>query len=266
MNKLEKLVKGIQILLKKPSLINLLINQNENWKDKTSNNYQNGFNQVALNEIFPQFNGELDTVAFLDGGSMITDLLLLKNACIQFEDCKYFEIGTWRGESIINLINVAKDLNTLDLGANDFKKFNLSQAYADAHGFFIKNNSKIKQHLGDSTQFDFAGLNQKFDVIFIDGNHEYDFVVSDTRNVFKHLVHENSIVIWHDYAYSPEKIRYEILNAILDGTPTEMHKNLYHVENTMCAIYHPKNFETRLWQEYENPRRTFRANIQINSL
>lgn len=265
MNKLEKLIKGIQVLINKPSLINILINQNENWKEKTSVNYQKGFNQVDLNQLFPDFNGHLDTVAFLDGGSMITDLLLLKNACLQFENCKYFEIGTWRGESIINLVDVAKDLNTLDLGNDDFKTFNLPQEYADAHGFFIKNNSKIKQHLGDSTQFDYAGLNQKFDVIFIDGNHEYDFVVSDTKNVFKHLVHENSIVIWHDYAFSPEKIRYEILNAILEGTPSEKQEFLYHVENTMCAIYIPKSFNTKLMKTYENPRRTFNVNIQLNS-
>lgn len=265
MNKLNKLMSGIQVLLKKPSLINLLINQNENWKDKTSKTYQNGFNQIALDQLFPNFSGHLDTVAFLDGGSMITDLLLLKNACLQFENCKYFEIGTWRGESIINLVDAANDLNTLDLGDEDFKSFNLPQEYANAHGFFIKNNIKIKQHLGDSTKFNYIGLNQKYDVIFIDGNHEYDFVVSDTKNVFKHLVHEKSIVIWHDYAYSPEKIRYEILNAILESTPSEKKEYLYHVENTMCAIYIPEKFQTNLMKTYENPRRTFTVDIQINS-
>lgn len=265
MNKIEKLIKGFQLLLKQPSLINLIINQNENWEKQTPNNYKKGFGQISLEHLFPDFDGKLDTVAFLDGGSLITDLLLLKNVCKQFDDCKYFEIGTWRGESIINLVDVANDLNTLDLDIKDYKTYNFTETYAKAHGYFIKNNAKIKQHLGDSTKFDFAGLNKKFDVIFIDGNHHFDFVVSDTKNVFEHLIHENSIVIWHDYAYSPERIRFEILNAILSGVPKPFHKNLYHVENSMCAIYIPKQFETNFLQVYDNPKRIFSVEVKIKT-
>lgn len=263
--KMSKTVKGIIQICKNPWLLNVIINQNENWQNKTPQNYKNGFGQISLNQLFPHFDGHLDKVAFLDGGSMITDLLLLKNACKSFTSCKYFEIGTWRGESIINLVDVAQDLNTLDLAESDYKTYNLPEGYANAHAFFIKDKSQIKQHFGDSIQFDFTGLDKKFDVIFIDGNHHYDFVVSDTKNVFEHLIHENSIVIWHDYAFSPENIRFEILNAIVKGTPTEYHRNLYHVENTMCAIYVPQQFEKKYLEKYENPKWTFSVDIKLNS-
>lgn len=263
--KISKTVEGIAEIIKNPWLLNVIINQNENWQKKTPKQYQKGFGQISLNQLFSDFDGNLDTVAFLDGGSMITDLLLLKNACLQFESCKYFEIGTWRGESIINLVNVAEDLNTLDLNVKDYKTYNFSEEYAYAHGFFIRDTPNIKQHLGDSTKFDFSGLNEKFDVIFIDGNHHFDFVVSDTKNVFEHLVHDNSIVIWHDYAFSPEKIRFEIVNAILKGTPDQCHEYLYHVENTMCAIYIPKQFSVDFLQQYNDPKQTFSVEVKINS-
>ena len=263
-NKITKTGQGIFKIIKNPWLLNDILNRNENWEHKTASDYKNGLKQISLPQLFPEFDGKLETVAFLDGGSLITDLLLIKNACKTFVTCKYFEIGTWRGESIINLVDVAEDLNTLDLDINDFEKYHFSEDYAKAHSYFIKENSKIKQHLGDSTKFDFAKLNKKFDVIFIDGNHHFDFVVSDTKNIFTHLVHENSIVIWHDYAYSPERIRFEILNAILKGTPEELHQNIYHVENTMCAIYIPKNFETNQLKLYDNPRRTFSVELKVN--
>src|SRR5690606_41176729 len=61
------------------------------------------------------------------------------------------------------------------------------------------------------------------------------FRSSDTENVFKHLIHENSIIVWHDYAYNPEKVRFEVMQGILDGIPKKFHSNIYHVANTMCA-------------------------------
>lgn len=264
MSKIKKLLQGAGLLLRQPSLINLIINQNDNWKDKTPAKYQNGFPQISLQQLFPNFDGKLDKVAFLDGGSMVTDLLLLKNACLQFEQCKYFEIGTWRGESVINLVHSAQDLNTLDLAPADYKKFNLPDGYEQAHAYFIKNEPRVKQHFGDSKRFGFAALNQKYDVVFIDGNHHYDYVVADTKNVFQHLLHENSIVIWHDYGFSPEKIRYEILNAILEATPTDKQQFIYQVENTMCAIYIPQKLDTKTLKMYENPRQTYSIEIKVN--
>jgi len=62
-------------------------------------------------------------------------------------------------------------------------------------------------------------FNDTFDVLFIDGDHRYDYVKNDTAKVFRHLVHNKSIVLWHDYAYSPGQVRYEVLAGILDGVP-----------------------------------------------
>ena len=70
---------------------------------------------------------------------------------------------------------------------------------------------------------DFEALNKKFDLIFIDGDHHYEMVRNDTAKVFQSLFHSGSTVVWHDYAFNPEKIRFEVLAGILDGCPTEFH-------------------------------------------
>ena len=102
--------------------------------------------------------------------------------------------------------------------------------------------SNVMHLEGDSEDFDFAGLETKYDLIFIDGDHHYESIKRDTINVFKHLVHEKSIVVWHDYAWQPGEVRYETLAAILNGIPAGYRDSIYAVRNTMCAVYNP--FET----------------------
>ena len=124
----------------------------------------------------------------------------------------------------------------LESGANE--------RYADLHGYFSKSKANIIHLEGNSMHFDFQSLGKKFDVIFIDGNHHYEFVKNDTEKVFKHLVHEKSIIVWHDYAYNPEKLRPEVLAGILDGLGSENRNYLYHVANTMCAVYIREEMKT----------------------
>jgi predicted O-methyltransferase YrrM len=57
---------------------------------------------------------------------------------------------------------------------------------------------KIRQVFGDSATLDWSKLGGPFDLIFIDGCHFYDYVVSDTRNALKHVA-PNGVVVWHDY-------------------------------------------------------------------
>lgn len=264
--KLAKAMEAFVAIVKQPSLLNLVLNDNEAWKQKTPFVYQNGFPVVELDDLIPGFAESLTTVAFLDGGSMLTDLALLKALCRQKENCSYFEIGTWRGESVVNVSEVATECYTLGLPKDKILALGMSERYANAHQFFSKNKSNIIHIEADSTSFDFASLNKKFDVIFIDGSHHYDDVVTDTRNVFAHLVHDDSVVVWHDYAYSPEKLRFETLNAILSGTSSDKHGMLYQPANTMCAIYTKGRFLVREYSEFSDPVRKFEVNLKSDKI
>lgn len=262
MSKLKKLIKSLLLLIKKPSLINEILTSNVTWQMYLSENHPNlqqlktiEFTDIVTSEL------QLDTFSFLGGGSLPTDILLLKQMCLNFTNCSYFEIGTWRGESVINIVENTNSCYTLNLSKQEIIDLGLSKKYAELHGFYSKKHPKINHLYGNSKTFDFNGL-QKFDVVFIDGNHTYEFVKNNTQKVFKHLVKETSVVIWHDYMITPENVRPEVLSGILDGLPEEEYNYLYHVSNTLCAIYTKEKFNSELIDFPIKPKNKFQIKIK----
>jgi len=258
--RINKTVKGLLAIAKNPWLLNHVLADNDLWKKQVADKYKlDSLPVVDITRLFPGFNEELSTFAFLEGGSSPADLALIKGLCKSVPNCKYFEIGTCRGESVVNVADVCSLCYTLDLNPKDVN----DKTEAELIGFFSKKDARIKQLYGDSRTFDFAGLNQKFDVVFIDGNHHYEYVKGDTENVFEHLLHENSIVIWHDYGFDAVSPRFETMAAILDGMPAEKRKNLYHISNTICAVYINKDLPTSKLRDVRIPDKKF--NIKLES-
>jgi len=241
LKKIGKGLKALSLLLTKPSLLNLLFQDNDCWR-KHIENKQKVYTQlkvVTFSELFADFNFTLSPVTFLDGGSMVTDLALLKGLAGKINKCAYFEIGTWRGESVANVSPVCNQCYTMDLPDEEKKKLGMTDEYIGQHAILSKQLKNVIHLKDNSLKFDFASLNKKFDLIFIDGDHHYESVLSDTLNVFKHLIHDKSIVVWHDYAYNPGTVRNETYAAVLDALDDSLHSKLYYVANTMCAVYFP---------------------------
>ncbi len=264
MTKLQKLKKSIQYIIKQPSLVNLILDQNDIRKQQFQKTYPNFLSlpEVSLDEISNQnFESNVD-LFILDGGSLPTDLALLKTLAKGKDS--YFEIGTWRGESVWNVAKEIEDCTTLNLSKAEMEAMGWNKRYAELHGILSKKNPKILHLEGNTKTFDFAGLNKKYDLIFIDGDHSYEMVKHDTEQVFKHLVHDKSVVVWHDYAYNAEKIRYEVFKAILDGTPKEFHQNIYHPQNTMCAVFNRENYRTSAFESPKTPEFLFEVNLKSN--
>ena len=264
MKRIKKALKAIFSIIRNPWLLNNVISDDIYWFRELNKKFGKGYSLpvIDINKIAPGFFESLKCFAFLDGGSLVTDIALLKSLCKRFDNCSYFEIGTWRGESVVNIAGTAKECYTLNLSGSDLSKAGLNQKYIDLVGFFIKGNKNIIQLEGNSMDYDFAKLNKKFDLIFIDGDHHYDFVKNDTEKVFKHLLHDKSIIVWHDYGYSPEKIRPEVMTAILDGTPKKFREYLYHVSNTMCAVFIRENIESYKFDPPFKPVKVFEVNIE----
>ena len=268
LNKISKSFKAIIAIIRNPWLLNNVLEDNDLWKKYVIKGYKlgKGLPVIDFENIIKSKSEQINTFACLDGGSLVTDHILLKSLASQINNCSYFEIGTWRGESVKNVSEVAKECYTLNLPDDDIKKFGENNNYIESIGYFSKNIGNITHLKGNSLFYDFEKLNKKFDLIFIDGEHHYDFVKSDTKKVFAHLIHENSIIVWHDYGFSPEKVRFEVLAAILDGTPKEKHENLYFVSNTLCAIYSPKKLDG-FYPEYPIlPKKKFKINVQIENI
>lgn len=262
MSKFSKLGKSISNIAKRPSLLNLVLTENESLKEEFVKKYKGleTLPQISLEDLTENLEENVE-LFFLDGASIPTDLVLLKTLAKGRKS--YFEIGTWRGESVWNVAKVIEDCTTFNLSAEDIAAFGLDPMYAELHGVLSLKNPKILHLEGNSKTFDFSSLNRKYDLIFIDGDHSYEMVKNDTEKVFADLVHEDTVVVWHDYAFNPEKVRYEVFMGIMDGLPAEYRKNVYHVKNTMCGVFIRKEFKTAKFQRFNNQPYLFDVNIKL---
>lgn len=271
MSKISKAIKALGMILRTPVLLNRVLSDPDYWQSYVSDRYclSRGFPQISMDQLTVGSSFTIDPVTFLDGGSLPTDIAVLRSLASWFSQCTYFEIGTWRGESVANVAAVANECYTLNLSDQEMKQRGIADAYVQAHRHFSAGKNNITHLYGDSRNFDFQNLAGKFDLIFIDGDHHHDFVMNDTIKVASHLIHEKSIIVWHDYAYNPEELRYEVMAAILDGLPAEMHQRLYHVAYTKCAVYigqaWEKQFVTETFTSPVKPDRYFSLEMKLKS-
>lgn len=237
---------------------------NDYWKEKVEKKYNlaKGLPVVDINDVFTDFEEEISMSTFSFGNSLFTDYAIIKGFCKKFENCNYFEIGTWKGESVANAASVSEKAMTLNLPDDEVRKFKLPEDYLNLIGHFSKNLPNVIHLKGNSLHYDFSSLNQKFDVVFIDGDHHYELVKNDTEKVFKHLLHEKSIVIWHDYAFNPEQVRYEVFLGLLDGLPKEKHKDIYHISDSSVAVYMKGEFKTRALKWFATPNKSFQIKLK----
>lgn len=265
MGKISKLIRGLAALVRRPYLLNKVLEDDGQWMSKLRDSGlpAEGLPVLEFTDVAGREPQELGVFTFLDGGSMITDLLLLKSLARRFSACRYFEIGTWRGESVVNVAEVAKTCDTLNLSAAEIRQLGLGEKYASLHGCLSKGVEGIRHWEGNSAFFDFTRLEGPFDLVFIDGDHRYEMVRKDTESVFRHLLHDGSIVVWHDYGFSPEKIRYEVYAGIVDGMPEEKRGQLYHISHTKCAVYLPGRWTSRPFTTPQKPAWKFRVSVSM---
>lgn len=262
MSKLQKLIRAAGLLLKKPYLINNVINDDDDWKRRVERSYGIArLPEVGLRQLMAGREIKVSPFAFMEGGSLPTDLALLRILAMSFADCSYFEIGTWRGESVANVAEAASSCTTLNLSAQQMKEAGFAEQYLRQHGMYSSGLPNVRQIDGNSLEFDFSSLGKKYDLVFIDGDHHYESILSDTKNVFKHLLHDESIVVWHDHAWQPGNIRYETLAAILEGVPGHLHAHLFEVRNTLCAIYYPGKISSGAASSVARPDEVFTVKI-----
>jgi hypothetical protein len=180
----------------------------------------------------------------------IESLLLIK--LMRVTKPKYlFEFGTYKGLTTrLLLANLppasavkGERIFTLDLPALDSVHFQGTDVdlAREALGFERKylgesNKSLVKQILHDSMTFDASPYREKFQFVFIDGNHEVNYVRKDTENSFEMFSKDKGCIIWHDYGH-PE---FGELTQYLEDLGKEI--PIYHVEHTKMA-FHPRGFD-----------------------
>ena len=266
MNKVNKFFKALGLIVRHPYLLNLVLQDEDASKEEVIRKHglKDGLPVVEIDELFPYFEGVANPYAYLSGATMPIDIALLRALAERYHVQDYFEIGTWRGESVANLAQVARHCVTLNLPKEDIIKLTDNKLYADLHSFFSKDLSNVQQLYGNSLNYDFEPHFGQYDMVFVDGDHHYEAVKKDTETAFKLLKDGNSIIVWHDYALDPETIRWNVLSAILDGAPSEKRNHLYHISNTLCAVYLPESLETKKLVPYEKPLKYFEIDIKTH--
>lgn len=146
-----------------------------------------------------------------DGNVSLLELLCINGVVMRNHPMRIFEIGTFDGRTSLNMIaNAPEDAHlwTLDLPPQNVE----STAYRLDEGekaFVRKTESgarfrsssyrdRITQIYADSGRYDPQELTGVLDLVFVDGSHSFDYVLSDTRLALR-LLRSGGVIIWHDY-------------------------------------------------------------------
>jgi hypothetical protein len=177
----------------------------------------------------------IEDMTFLAGGSGLLDYIFLKAVMIKLGLKTYLEIGTWMGESIVAVSEVAEKCYSISLPDDDKK---VVDYFKD-----ILNKSNFSRYFyGDSKTFDFSIIKDKVDLVFIDGDHSYEGVRKDTENIFNFVDIENTIVVWHDFKDIRNKFIEPTVQAIFDALPANLHNKIYAADANYCGVYIPDRY------------------------
>ena len=131
---------------------------------------------VDITDFLPEDGIKISPMAFQNGSSISTDYALLKSLAIRIANCNYFEIGSWRGESLLNICDECDTCTSLSLSKELSMKYGVSKIAADQIDFFLKRNNKSNISLikSNSFEYDFENHGKKHNLIFVDGDHSYN--------------------------------------------------------------------------------------------
>lgn len=185
---------------------------------------------------------QLNNMVYMYGaGSSILDYAFLKGLIKKFGFSTYLEIGSFIGESMDVVSSGLKKCYSISLPDETLKSFFDEKGKINFGSYFLNNKLNVIQFKEDSKSFDYNIIKDKIDLVFIDGDHSYKGIATDTKNIFNLIDTENTIVVWHDFKFNGY-FRMPTVNAIYDVLPKEFHPKIYAVDNNMCGVYIPDKY------------------------
>jgi predicted O-methyltransferase YrrM len=141
---------------------------------------------------------------------------------------RIFEFGTYMGRTTFYLAQSVPgaEVYTLNLPVAQAGK------YAPYVGAYLDRRGKpanIHQLFADSRTFEVGALGQAMDLVFIDGDHSYGMVESDTGKALE-MLSPGGTIIWHDYAAKTPGV-YRFIRDFSKA------RSVFHVRNTALAVY-----------------------------
>jgi len=150
-----------------------------------------------------------------NGNVRISELGILSAFAADCRDgTNLFEIGTFDGRTTLNFaLNSPAQctIYTLDLPPDLETRFSLAEGerhmidkpkpgsrYERHRKTYPNAIGKIHQLLGDSAAFDFSPFIDSSSLVFVDGSHHFDYVMSDSKAAMAMAI-MGGVVVWHDY-------------------------------------------------------------------
>ena len=142
----------------------------------------------------------------------LRELLVIAAVGGHLKPSHVFEFGTFTGLTTLAIaMNTPPDamIFTLDIDpaarsthkhgtGSGMREFPLGEAFTET-----EHAIKIRQLTGDSRTFDYTLFHGAMDLVFIDADHTYEFVRTDSTNAMK-MLSPKGCIIWDDYLFKPE--------------------------------------------------------------
>ncbi|MBI3849681.1 MAG: class I SAM-dependent methyltransferase [Verrucomicrobia bacterium] len=190
---------------------------------------------------------------------------LIQGLARRLKPCHFLEIGSLRGELLANLNGFVESAISLSLSKDDMIKRGYPKGVVDTNLLYENEVEHLSVIYADSREYDFSKLPPPpRNLVFVDGDHAYEMVKHDTKNVLSVCAGESAIV-WHDYALGDQMtVNWPVFAGILDGLPRSIWSRLYHVNNTACAVLLPESWSVRLHENPFYPETRYSISISVN--
>lgn len=149
------------------------------------------------------------------GNASFYELYVLNCAAKAANPRYLFEVGTFDGRTLLNLAANSPALEraySLDLPRDSLDRTALpihrnDRRYIEkprsGERIFRPEYANLRERIqllsGDSAAFDYGPYLGRMDFVFVDGSHEYEYVLNDSRCALLLLRPTGGIVFWHDY-------------------------------------------------------------------
>lgn len=169
--------------------------------------------EVGLAELAPESTRiELREPEGRDGNISLYELVAICRLVSDHGSERLFEIGTFDGRTTLNLAANAppaarvftldlprEALNDTELRVEESEKIFIEKETSGARYRGTECERKITQLYGDSATFDLSPFYNGIDLVFVDGSHAYEYVLSDSTRALGLLRNGKGVVLWHDY-------------------------------------------------------------------
>ena len=140
----------------------------------------------------------------------LKDLIEYMNEQVDTSQLNMIEIGSYLGESTVIFAKYFKSVVSIDPYVNGYDNNDVASYHMpmqQVYEQFLKNTSDYKNIIQIRKMSDVAVLDfesNSIDFVYIDGNHQYEFVKKDIQNYLP-IVKPNGFIAGHDYKYAAIK-------------------------------------------------------------